>query len=505
MNPRSVAKAPADHPGAVAASGIAGLDNIILGGFPRNRIYLIEGDPGVGKTTLALQYLLEGIRRGERCFYITLSETNAELRAVADSHGWNLDQLPLFELSAVEEKLRADSDQSMFHPSEVELGETTRALLAEVERVNPSRVVFDSLSEIRLLARDPLRYRRQILALKQFFTGRQCTALLLDDCAGDSHDRQLQTIAHGVIQMQHLAPEYGAERRRLRVLKLRGTAFRGGFHDYNIRRGGLIVFPRLVAAEHRAGFDGERVSSGVPELDTLLGGGIDRGTSTLILGPAGCGKSTISAQFAIAAAERGERVAMYTFDEGLNTFIARNAALGMDVKPLLTKGAIQSEQVDPAELSPGEFSHRVRESVDKGKASMVVIDSLNGYMNAMPEERFLSIQMHELLSFLSQRGVTTLLICCQHGLTGPHANPPVDLSYLADTVVMLRYFETQGRIRKAISVIKKRSGPHENTVRELKIGPKRITVTEPLSHFSGVLAGAPNYEDGQELRSDART
>lgn len=476
----------------VANTAIPGLDSVLWGGFPRDRLYLVEGDPGVGKTTLGLQFLLAGRARGETTLYITLAETRHELVAIAESHGWSLDGIHLFELSSIEERLRAASDQTVFHPSEVELGETVQALLAEVERVNPERVVFDSLSEIRLLARDPLRYRRQILALKSFFAGRRSTALLLDERATQIGDRQLQTLAHGVVQMDMLAPDYGAARRRLRLVKLRGAQFRSGYHDYTIRRGGLEVFPRLVAAEHRGGGLGEVVPSTVPELDQMLGGGLTRGTSTLIVGPAGSGKSTLASHFALWGAGRGEKVAIYTFDESINTFRDRNQGLGLDVTGHLESGRLLLRQIDPAELSPGEFAHIVQRAVEVDGATIVVIDSLNGYMSAMPQERFLGLHMHELLTFLGQRRVTTLLVCAQHGLTIAEM-PPVDVSYLADTVLLLRYFESLGEIRKALTVVKKRSGAHETTVRELRIGPVGLSVSPPLKGFTGVMAEAPVY------------
>jgi circadian clock protein KaiC len=475
---------------AIVATGVDGLDDILGGGLPPNRLYLIEGNPGSGKTTLALQFLLEGQRHGERGLYVTLSETKDELHAVAHSHGWSLDEIAVCELIPSEDSLRPDTQPRMFHPSEVELSETTQAVLAEVERAKPTRVVFDSLSEMRLLAQNPLRYRRQILALKQFFIGRQCTVLLLDDRTSEETDLQLQSLAHGVVSLEHLAPEYGAERRRLRVMKMRGMWFRGGYHDFLIRRGGLAVFPRLVAAEHHRPFDRGAAPSGVAALDALLGGGLDRGTSALLMGPAGSGKSSIATQYVVAAAARGEKAAVFAFDESLGTLLARSAGLGMGLRAHLDAGRVRVQQVDPAELSPGEFAHAVRSAVEQGGARVVVIDSLNGYLNAMPEERFLTIQLHELLTYLGQQGVVTLLVVAQHGLFG-NMQAPVDTSYLADAVVLLRYFEAQGRIRRAISVVKKRSGAHEETLRELRMGPAGLIVGEPLEGFQGILTGTP--------------
>ncbi len=475
------------------ATGIKGLDGILEGGLPANRIYLIEGDPGTGKTTLALQFLLEGARLGESGLYVTLSETKEELLSVADSHGWSLDGIHIYELVPAEDSLKPDSQYTIFHPSEIELSETTSAVLKEVERIKPRRIVFDSLSEMKLLAHDALRFRRQILALKQYFTGRQSTVLLLDDKVSNEHELQVQSIAHGVISLEHLAVEYGGARRRLRVIKLRGARFRGGYHDFNIETGGIVVFPRLVAAEHRQDFARGAVTSDVAELDSLLGGGLDRGSSTLILGPAGCGKSSIGAQFAAMSATRGEHAAIFVFDETLDTYTARAAGIGINIRKNVEDGLIKLQQVDPAELAPGEFAHAVIRSVDKGGARVVVIDSLNGYLNAMPEERFLTIQMHELLTYLNQQGVVTILIMAQHGFLGSNMQTPVDVSYLADTVLMLRYFEAEGAVHRALSVIKKRTGAHENTIRELEITSKGIRVGLPLAKFHGVLSGVPTY------------
>jgi circadian clock protein KaiC len=476
-----------------AATGIAGLDHILGGGFPYDRVYLIEGDPGSGKTTLGLQFLHEGIRLGEKVLYVTLSETRSELAAVAASHGWTLDGMGIHELTSSDDPAFTPDDQyTFFHPSEVELGETTKAVLSEVERINPTRVVFDSLSEMRLLAREPLRYRRQILGLKQFFVGRHCTVLLLDDRTSHAGDLQLQSLAHGVVTLEQLAPEYGAERRRLRVVKLRGVKFQGGFHDFIIATGGLRVFPRLVAAESRANGAGGVADTGLPEFNQLLGGGLDRGTSTLFIGPAGAGKSAVATQVAVAAAARGEHVVMYLFDEGLETFRRRAAGLGANVEPYETSGHIVLHQIDPAEMSPGEFADRVRADVDHSHAAVVVIDSLNGYINSMPEERFLVAQLHELFMFLRQRGAIAISIVAQHGLIG-NMQTPVDLSYLADNVVLLRFFEAGGEVRQAISVLKKRSGPHERTIRELRLVNAGVAVGPPLKEFHGILTGVPSF------------
>ena len=477
--------------GRRSATGISGLDDVLGGGFVPDRLYLIDGDPGAGKTTLALQYLMEGARAGERGLYVTLSETRDELAAVAASHGWTLDGFEVVELVASENDLSPDTQLTMYHPSEVELSETTRTVLEAVRRADPSRVVFDSLSELRLLAQHSLRYRRQILALKQFFIGRRCTVLLLDDGTAEGGDTQLQSIAHGVVSLEQLAPEYGAERRRLRVMKLRGAKYRGGYHDFTIQRGGINVFPRLVAAEHRAPFERSQIKSGVVALDALLGGGPDRGTSTLLIGPAGSGKSTIALQYAVAAAERGDHVAVFAFDESRATIELRTRSLGIRLPEAVESGRVGIRQLDPAEVSPGEFAWMVRQAVEQDGARVVVIDSLNGYMNAMPQEQFLVLQLHELLGYLGLCGVTTLMVVAQHGLMGSTMNTPVDTSYLADSVVLLRYFEAEGRVRKAISVVKKRSGPHEESIRELRFGADGISLSDPLSQFRGVLAGVP--------------
>jgi circadian clock protein KaiC len=486
---------PADEDRLVA-TGIPGLDDILGGGVTPNRVYLIEGNPGSGKTTLALHYLFEGRRLGEAGLYVTLSETKVELHDVAKSHGWSLEGIDLLELVAPESELELDNQYSMFQPSEVELGETTKAILSEIERTKPKRVVIDSLSEMRLLAQSPLRYRRQILALKQFFISRECTVFLLDDLTSETEDLQLQSIAHGVVSLEQLSPAYGAERRRLRVTKLRGQSYRGGYHDFVVRRGGLDVFPRLIAAEHKLGQERGLLKSGNAELDALMGGGLQFGTSAVLLGPAGTGKSTTALQYARAAAARGERAVVFAFDERLVTILERTAGLGMDIAGEVEAGRIEVQTVDAAELSPGEFAHRVRAAVegsdDTPGAKVIVIDSLNGYLHAMPEERFLVAQLHELLTYLGHKGVVTFLIVAQHGLLGS-MQAPVDTTYLADTVVLFRFFEAMGQVRQAISVVKKRSGKHERTIRELQLDSGGVTLGGPLVDFHGVLMGTPTF------------
>jgi len=483
---------------ARSKTGIPGLDDVLAGGLTPNRLYLVDGNPGAGKTTLSLQYLIEGVKQREKCLYITLSETREELLAGAASHGWSLEGIEIVELIAETQELDGDGQVTMYPAAEVELHETTRRILAAVERVNPSRVIFDSLSELRLLAQSSLRYRRQILALKQFFIGRDCTAILLDDRTSEGSDLHLQSIAHGVISLEQLAPLYGAARRRLRVIKFRGTDFRGGYHDFSIEYGGLRVFPRLVAIEHQQPFASERIKSGVTALDALLGGGPDRGTSTLLMGPAGSGKSTIAVQYAVAAAERGDHAVVFAFDESPATLEARSESLGIRFKEGKAAGHVRVEQIDPAEVSPGEFACLVRDAVETDQARVLVIDSLNGYMNAMPEEKFLTAQLHELLTYLGRQGVTTLLVVAQHGLVGSHMQSPVDTSYLADSVILLRYFEHAGKVKKAISVVKKRSGAHEESIRELWFDSAGIHLSEPLSDFRGILSGIP-----QEIKTEA--
>jgi circadian clock protein KaiC len=488
-----------DLPYVPTATGIAGLDDVLRGGFPPNRVYLVQGDPGSGKTTLGLQFLLEGVRSGESSLYISLSESRDEVLAVAHSHGWSLDGIHMFEMQVAQQEFSDADENTLFEPSEVELREVMHQLLAEIERVKAQRVVFDSLSELRLLAQHSLRYRRQILLLKQFFSHRNCTVLFLDDRTGPEEDRQLQSIVHGVLALEVSAAEYRNERRRLRMVKIRGLQPRGGHHEFCIARGGLQVFPRLVAAEHDPAGEHTLLPSGVGALDDMLGGGIDRGTATLIMGPAGAGKSSLALQYALSAVQRGEHVDLFAFDERVQTLLLRARGLGMDLDAAIKSGMIAVRQIDPAEMGPGEFVAAVNESVVNDKTRVVVIDSLNGYLNAMPEERALALQLHELLAVLNQRGVTTFLVLAQHGLLGPAMISPIDVSYLADTVVMLRYFEAGGSVRKAISVIKKRSGRHEETIREFQMGsPRGITVGPPLTGFRGILTGVPVYTGGTE-------
>ncbi len=474
-------------------TGVPGLDDLLDGGYPSNRVHLIEGQPGSGKTTLGLQFLMEGVAKGESGLYITLSESKRELQAVAATHGWSLEGVPICELVPPELSLDPKQQQSLVHASDLELGETVQIVLAEVERVKPARIVFDSLSEIRLLSQGSLRYRRQVLALKHFFLLQNSTVLLLDDLTSEADDLNLHSISHGVLRMEQVAGPYGAERRRMRIIKMRGVKFRGGFHDFTIERGGIKVFPRLIAALHHRDFDDtEPATSGIKELDTMLGGGLDRGTSTLLMGPSGSGKSSMSLSYMKAAFDRGERVGLITFDETERILLKRAAGLGADLAPAIAAGQLRLAQIDPAELSPGELTGLIREMVEGDGARMIVIDSLTGYLNAIPEEQYLVLQLHELLTYLNQQGVVTILILAQHGLVG-HMATPVDMTYLSDTVVLLRFFEAGGKIKRAVSVMKRRTGAHEDSIREYRIDRKGVRVGDPLENFHGVLTGVPSF------------
>jgi circadian clock protein KaiC len=475
---------------ARAKTGIVGLDEILHGGLIPARLYLVDGNPGAGKTTLALQFLQEGVSAGERCLYVTLSETAEELKAGAHSHEWSLAGIEIVELIADESEFDGESQLTMFHASEIDLTETTRKVLEAIQRVNPRRLVFDSLSELRLLAQSSLRYRRQILAFKQFLVGRDCTVLMLDDRTSEPGDIQLQSIAHGVLSLDYRAPPYGRARREMQILKFRGSDYVSGFHDFVVRKGGFTVFPRLAAGTHTEAIERRYIESGVADLDALLGGGIERGTSTLLVGPPGSGKSSIALQFTIAAAARGDHGAVFAFEETRAATRVRTRGLGLTFNEGLGAGQIMVRQIDPAEISPGEFAHMVRESVEKNGAGVVVIDSLNGYLNAMPADRFLTAQLHELLAYLSNRGVATFIVVAQNGMLGSMQSP-VDASYLADSIVMLRFFEHAGQVKKAISVLKKRTGSHEESIRELSFDGHGIHLSAPLLQLRGVLTGVP--------------
>jgi circadian clock protein KaiC len=483
-----------------ASTGVAGLDHILGGGLPKSHLYLIEGTPGSGKTTLGLQFLRRGVDEGEKALYITLSETSAELHTVAASHGWSLEGVEVFEL-ITDEGLGPEAEQSILHPSEIELGETTRGVMAAVERVKPARVVFDSLSEMRLLAQNPLRYRRQVLALKSFFSTRGCTVLLLDDRSADMDDLQLHSIAHGVICLEQAVDQYGPERRRLRVIKMRGIRFRGGEHDFSLDTGGLSVFPRLVAAEHRQQHAEVTVGTGTTELDAMLGGGLARGSNTLFSGPSGVGKTTTAIACARTALQRGEKAVYYLFDEGLGTLLVRSRALGLDVAEYLENRQLEIKTLDPAEVSPGQFANMVRAAVEDAGVQTVVIDSLNAYLQAMSGDKHLLLQMHELLTYLNQRGVVTILILAQHGVLG-ETRSDVDLSYLSDGIVLFRFFEARGSLLKAISVVKSRTSEHELTIREFRLGKRGIEVGQALQDFEGVMTGVASYKGATPLLGD---
>ena len=493
INSLSMVKSADIGPALNLSTGIAGLDEILCGGLTAERLYLVEGMPGAGKTTLALQFLMEGVRSHEPVLYITLSETQNELQAVAESHGWQLDGIQVHEVITSEDLLDPAQQHTMFHPSEVELGDTTRNISTIVETLKPKRVVIDSLSELRLLAGNPLRYRRQILAYKQFFSRRACTVLMLDD-RPDSHDMQIRSIAHGVIGLDQTESDYGIGRRRLRVIKYRGVASRDGYHDYKIRRGGVVVFPRLVAAETRAFSKRQLVSTGIPPLDTQFGGGIDIGTSTMIGGPPGTGKSTLAAQFVAASIDRGDKAAMFIFEESTNVLLNRCDGIGIDLKSALDAGKVTIQQIDPAEMTPGEFTSQVCTAVEKDHVKLIVIDSLNGYLNAMPNDRFLTLHLHELLIYLGQRGVTTIIVGVHQGILGGNMSSAIDASYLADNVLLLRHFEFNGEVRQAISVFKKRGSVHERSIREYSITSQGIRVGRVLKQFHGVLTGVPTFE-----------
>lgn len=482
-----------DTSGDRAGTGISGLDDILGGGFPRNHLYLIQGLPGVGKTTLALQYLREGQRRGEPTLYITLSESAEELRATAESHGWSLDGIEIHEHNTAAATM--ETQHTLFHVDEVDLSEAVGELLEAVDRVKPTRLVVDSLSELRLLAGDALRYRREILALKNHFAGRACTVFLLDDLTTDMGDLQLQSLCHGVLLLEENAPDYGSDRRRLRVTKMRGLRFRGGYHDFVVQTGGLEVFPRLVAAEYRQDAVRGQSPSGIAALDTLFGGGLDRGTTTLLLGPSGTGKSSIATQYAVSAAQRGQQAVIYTFEERLSTLFARAAGLGIGLQEQVDARQVRVQAIDPAELTPGEFTHSVRYAVEEEGVTLIVIDSLTGYLNAMPGSRSLVLLLHELLTYLGQQGVTTLIVVTQHGMLSSSMTDDVDVSYLSDNVMLFRYYEYAGEVCQALSVFKRRSGPHERTLRRLSLSSNQgIVVGEPLQEFRGILTGVPIYE-----------
>lgn len=494
------------HPSRQISTGVAALDAVMNGGFTADRLYLIEGFPGTGKTTLALQFLLNGADAGERALYVTLSETRDELQEIAASHGWSLEGIDIHELVNQEDLQQKQAQYTMFEPAEVELAATIDRILQQVETIRPKRIVFDSLSEMRLLAQGPLRYRRQVLALKQFFVGRGCTTLLLDDKSGDdSHDdndQHLQSIAHGVIRLEQQLNHYGTERRHLRIIKHRGRDFMGGKHDLVIERGGMQVYPRKSIQSSASQPIGQTVSSGNAKLDDLLGGGLLSGTSTLLHGPAGVGKSSTAMQFSCAAADRGDRAVFFEFEESRHSLLTRADGLGFPMRQHIESGLIEIGQFIPGETTPAEFGAKVREAIqpdDQGRrVSVVTIDSLNGYLNSMPHEQYLVIQLNDILRSLNQAGIVSFLLAAQHGMMGQLVKTPVDTSYLADNVLLFRYFETSGEIRQAISMVKKRTGAHERTIREFSLSQRGIEIGNPLRDFHGVLTGTPHYTGAGE-------
>ncbi|WP_447985899.1 ATPase domain-containing protein [Nitrospira sp. Nam74] len=474
----------------ICSTGVSELDSFLHGGLPRKRLYLVHGEPGAGKTTLALQFLMEGVRLQERCLYIALSETKDELTEVMNSHGWTMERIAVLDLADVRDLVAPEEQSTIFHPSEVDLQATTKVILKEVQRLKPQRIVLDSLTEMRLLSESPLRFRRQMLALKQLFAGIGCTSLVLDEMKGAAPDVQVESIAHGVIRLDALPDSYGKTRRQLRVTKMRGIDFRQGSHDYVIAKGGLNLFPRLVAAEHHRDYNRELIATGMADLDRLLGGGLQRGTSTLVAGPAGAGKTTLCFQLASALAQQGRRVVGYIFDENVDVLLARGGTLGHAIQEYHGSGRLRLEQIDPAEISPGEFAARIRRAVEKDGATVIILDSLNGYLKAMPDEDHLALQLHELRTYLGQQGIITLLVLSQSGGVG-HVTSPVDVSYLADGVIVLRFYETSGEIKKAISMLKKRTGAHDTTIRDFQIDSDGIKIGPPLSHIQGVLTDTP--------------
>ena len=503
------ANQPMQNPGTGDAdpipTGVPGLDAVLHGGYAAQRAHLIEGRPGSGKTTLGLQFLIDGATRGERGLYITLSESRRELLSVAERHGWCLDGIEIYELVPPELSLDSEQQQSLIHASDLELGETVRMALAEIERVNPVRVVFDSLSEIRVLSQGSLRYRRQVLALKSYFLLNNATVLMLDDLSSEDDDLNLHSISHAVMRLEQITPSYGAGRRRLHVIKMRGTSYESGYHDFVLGRGGVRIFPRLVAADHHTDFTVETIASGVPELDVVLGGGLDRGTTNLVIGPSGAGKSTLALAYLAAALERGEHGLILSFDETVGILLRRAASIGYQLQPHLESGLLSIEQVDPAEISAGAFSGRIRDAVEADRARIVLIDSLTGYMTAMSGQPHLAMQMHEMTTYLNQQGVVTILVLAQHGMIG-RTETPVDLTYVSDTVVLLRFFEAGGRVRRAISVLKKRTGAHEDSIREFRIDTQGLRVGNVLTEFRGVLTGVPTFQgDRADLLNDRPT
>lgn len=478
---------------AALPSGVPGLDEILHGGFAVGKTFVIKGGPGSGKTTLALQFLLEGIRNEEQCLYVGVGGAGDSICAVANSHGWFLDKryLTLHEIR-ISDELLAGPKKRVFHPSEVDLADTFTRMIQAIEKIRPKRVVIDTLAELRLLTEDDLEYRRQFLALRKLLVTGEPTVLVTDYVGETSSDLHLDALAHGGIILDSLAHHLGPDRRRLRVQKYRARRFESGWHDFTIATGGMEVFPNIVASDHDREPARGIFPSGNDQLDALLGGGLNKGSSTAVIGPSGAGKSSLSTQFVIAGAERGSKGAIFVFDETETSFLERSEGLGFQLQPWIDKGLLSLRQMDVAAMSPGEFMQMLKKEVEHNNLSVIVIDSLNGYILSMPDESYLVIQLHELFSYLTKKGVTTFFTVAQHGLIGSQMERTPDVSYLADNVIMLRFFELQGQVRRALSIMKKRRGSHEATIREMRLGEHGITLTEPLSDMQGVLTGVPN-------------
>ena len=475
-------------------SGIPGLDEILNGGVPRKTLLLIEGRPGSGKTTIALQFLLQGVREGETCLLITNAESAQQLDWIAATHGWKLDGIHVSEWRESADSAGEDAeDYTLFAEAEVEVGETLQYLYAEIERVQPTLLVIDTISALRVLAPTPAFYRRQLRRIREFLSTRSCTTLILDDASTGEKDARSQTLADGIIELNQVDFTYGMDRRRLRVRKLRGSTYVTGAHDFSITTGGIVLYPRLVARTHAKGGALEPLSSTIAELDRLSGGGLPRGTSTLMIGPAGTGKSTLSTIYALAAAGRGEKCCILLLDERIETHVARSQGLGLEIEAAMEAGSIRIQELNAAELSPGEIAHLLVRQVEEDDVGLVVIDTLNGYLHSAMEEPTVLLHLRELVAYLGRRNIVTLLTLTQHGIFGPAMLTPMDVSFLADNVFLLRYFEESGGIRQALSMVKKRTGQHERTIREFVLAPGSISVGPPLREFSGILTGTPYY------------
>ncbi|PRY06143.1 ATPase domain-containing protein [Paraburkholderia sp. BL25I1N1] len=470
-------------------TGIPELDFVLRGGLPKYRLHLIEGAPGTGKTTIALRFLIDGVRNQESCLYVTFSESTDELVSAARTHGWDVGGIDFFEL--VPDEAQAAQQQTVLLPAEIELDKTVQRIIARIEATHPDRIVIDSVSELRLLAHDPFIYRRQLSSLKRFLQGRCITTILLDDLRFND-DGELQSLVHGVISLSSSERDYGAGRRRLRIAKMRGTNLMSGWHDYALVTGEVLVFPSLIANDHTSDVRGAPLRSGSPGLDEILGSGLDRGTTTMLIGPSGAGKSSLALSYALAGARNGEHAAYFSFDEAYEIFVRRGQSLGLDPQPALASGQLAWQRMNPSRISPGEFVWAVRREVEDKNARVVVIDSINSYLSTMPEERSLIAQLHELLTYLNRRGVVTLLLLAQQGVLGDVENP-VDLSFLSDTVLLLRFFEAAGQLRRAVTVIKRRTGAHDTAIHEFRLSGHGVEIGRPLRDLHGIFSGVPTY------------